>query len=99
MHTQHTLNSNAGSVSSLGNDKAPAEHEDGPLHCVVSRSDGFLFLNNATASSIAADIARFIRKKLPSIEDLGQADHVTMPMHGLEFTAATGSTMLHASPS
>jgi len=56
----YTLNSNAGRVSSVGANKAPAAYEDGTLHCVVSRSDGFRFLNNATASSIAADTTQFL---------------------------------------
>jgi len=37
----------------VGTDKASVAYADGTLQCVVSRSEGFLFLNSATASSIA----------------------------------------------
>ena len=51
-----TLNSKAIGISSLGTDKEAAAYKGGTLQCAVSRSEGFLFLNSVTASSIAVSI-------------------------------------------
>jgi len=50
----HTVNSNAIDVSWPVIDDTATEAEVGARHCDLSRSEGFLFLKSATASSMAA---------------------------------------------
>jgi len=65
---QRTLNSKADVCSSLVADDVPATaYSGGALHCVVSRSDGFLFLNSARASLIAVCTRQLYMRQIPSL--------------------------------